>query len=216
MISISGDGEWARPSVFFGVCASAMTSPGKQPRTREPPCLIAPQLFESMAEFTVCSSNALVIDQSILWGWLLGLSVDQMVGYRQPRTQTPVSNKVLKSYVLTQYRNFELLEHCLHEPRYFYEQQYLFPLSPQAKKLLVERYYGFDEPVMRELLGKKLSARARKDLDEVSEKTKIHLGSCRRQFDNLKWILKQVEDSENRPIIEEIQNYFMLSKDHAR
>lgn len=53
--------------------------------------------------------------------------------------QMQASPKVLKSYILTQYRNFELLEHCLHEPRYFYEQQFLFPLSPQAKKLLIEK-----------------------------------------------------------------------------
>jgi hypothetical protein len=41
------------------------------------------------------------------------------------------------------------------------------------------RYYEFDDAVIRELLGKKLSSRHRKDLDEVSEKTSLLLKSCR-------------------------------------
>ena len=47
--------------------------------------------------------------------------------------------------------------------------------------LLVIRYYQFDKEVVRELLGKKLTGRLRKDLDDVSEKTNIPLKSCRRQ-----------------------------------
>lgn len=41
------------------------------------------------------------------------------------------------------------------------------------------RYYEFDNSVIRELLGKKLTSRHRKDLDEVSEKTGVSLKSCR-------------------------------------
>lgn len=43
------------------------------------------------------------------------------------------------------------------------------------------RYYAFDEPFVRELLGKKLSKGTKKDLDDVSAKTGITLKSCRRQ-----------------------------------
>lgn len=46
---------------------------------------------------------------------------------------------------------------------------------------MVEQYYQFDDDVVRELLGKKLNHRTRKDLDDVCEKTGISLGSCRRQ-----------------------------------
>ena len=42
-------------------------------------------------------------------------------------------------------------------------------------------YYMFDKEVIRELLGKKLTGRLRKDLDDVSEKTGVSLKSCRRQ-----------------------------------
>jgi hypothetical protein len=45
----------------------------------------------------------------------------------------------------------------------------------------MRRYYGFDEVVVRELLGKKLNSRTRRDLDGVAQKTSVSLGSCRRQ-----------------------------------
>jgi len=53
---------------------------------------------------------------------------------------------------------------------------------------LYSRFYSFDDVVMRELIGRKLTSRARKDLDEVSESTGILRPSCARQFDNLKRI----------------------------
>ena len=46
---------------------------------------------------------------------------------------------------------------------------------------LSNRYYQFDKDVVREILGKKLTGRLRKDLDDVSEKTRVSLKSCRRQ-----------------------------------
>lgn len=48
-------------------------------------------------------------------------------------------------------------------------------------KMYYFRYYQFDEVIIREILGKKLSGRNRKDLDDVSEKTKMSLKKCRRQ-----------------------------------
>jgi len=52
----------------------------------------------------------------------------------------------------------------------------------------VIRYYQFDKEVVRELLGKKLTGRLRKDLDDISEKTNIPLKSCRRQVGCYWWI----------------------------
>lgn len=43
----------------------------------------------------------------------------------------------------------------------------------------VFRYYCLDDYVAREILGKKLSSRYRKDLDEVAERTGSRLKSCR-------------------------------------
>jgi hypothetical protein len=44
------------------------------------------------------------------------------------------------------------------------------------------------------MVGRKLSSRLRKDLDEVAEKTGVLLNSCKRQFDNVKRVFKTVED----------------------
>ena len=43
------------------------------------------------------------------------------------------------------------------------------------------RYYQFDRPFAREVLGKKLSKGMKKDLDDISSKTGILVKSCRRQ-----------------------------------
>jgi len=50
-----------------------------------------------------------------------------------------------------------------------------------TKQRLIEAYYSLDGVLCREILGKKLSSRLRKELDEISEKTNLHLKSCRRQ-----------------------------------
>jgi hypothetical protein len=47
----------------------------------------------------------------------------------------------------------------------------------------VVSYYELDNAFMREILGKNLTSRLRKDLDEISEKCGISLKSCRRQVD---------------------------------
>ncbi len=41
-------------------------------------------------------------------------------------------------------------------------------MTSDTQNLLIERYYSLDSALCRELLGKKLSSRVRKDLDEVS------------------------------------------------
>lgn len=106
------------------------------------------------------------------------------------------------------------------------------------------RYYEIDDIVIREFLGKKLSSKHRKDLDEVVEKTHISIKSCRyinlninqkllahikniylnktkcnynfrRQFDNVKRIFKAVEEMQGS-IIKNISNLFLLSEDLAK
>ena len=63
-----------------------------------------------------------------------------------------------------------------------------------TKQRLIEAYYSLDGVLCREILGKKLSSRLRKELDEISEKTNLHLKSCRRQFDNIKRVYKVIEE----------------------
>lgn len=80
---------------------------------------------------------------------------------------------------------------------------------------IVFRYYEFDDSVIRELLGKKLSSRHRKDLDEVSEKTNVLLKSCRRQFDNVKRVFKTVEELTGN-MVQNIKSNFLLSDELSR
>lgn len=80
---------------------------------------------------------------------------------------------------------------------------------------LMSRYYGFDAEVMREILNKKINSRSRSSLDDISEKTRVYLRSCRRQFDNLKRVFKVVEDLSGN-LVENIKLNFLLSTDLAQ
>lgn len=51
---------------------------------------------------------------------------------------------------------------------------------------MVERYHELDDSVLREIFGKKMTSKTRKDLDDVSELTRVPLRSCRRQYDNIR------------------------------
>jgi hypothetical protein len=69
---------------------------------------------------------------------------------------------------------------------------------------------------MREILCHKLTQRQRKDLDDISEKTgyRHRVKSCRRQFDNLKRIIRTVEEMKG-PIIKNIIDFFFLPEKMA-
>lgn len=112
-----------------------------------------------------------------------------------------------------QFRMFELLQPYLQLPRTFMNQ-HLFQLSLSMKRALIQSYYTFDERVVREFLGKKLSSKNRKDLDNISEKTDVPLKSCRRQFDNIKQVLRVVDDHEGS-LVENIKQQFILPEDMA-
>ncbi|KAJ3042482.1 hypothetical protein HDV00_007253 [Rhizophlyctis rosea] len=113
----------------------------------------------------------------------------------------------------TWYRTFELLTPHLESPKTLYSQL-LYTLPHSLKAHLISSYYSFDERVVRELMGKKLSSRARKELDDVVERTKVPLAGCRRMFDNLKRVAKKIEDSEG-DMIRVIQSEFLLSREVA-
>ncbi len=84
-------------------------------------------------------------------------------------------------------------------------------MTPETQNLLIERYYSLDSALCRELLGKKLSSRVRKDLDEVSDKCGVTLKSCRRQFDNIKRVFKTIEEMPGN-YVANIKHNFNLSR----
>lgn len=82
---------------------------------------------------------------------------------------------------------------------------------------IIDQYYSLDDSLCRELLGKKLSSKYRKDLDEISEKTSLKLKSCRRQFDNIKRIQKCIDEGQPAgSILKIIQREFLLMEELAR
>ena len=122
--------------------------------------------------------------------------------------------ELIASDVLDHYRTYSLLERLLHIPSTLSEQP-SFQLEPQSRSLLIEKYYSLDDSVARELFGKKLTSRHRKDLDEVAEKTGVRIKSCRRQFDNVKRIYKAVEEMPGN-IANNIKQQFSLSDELSR
>ena len=177
--------------------------------------------------FTVSVSSLFTPCLDVFAIWLDGLAVDKAVdlllnkqaactGMFQSTGAASDSGNVAEmerrtrchQFVLAQYRSFGMMEHYLHKPRAFGDQ-FLFVLPAHVKRKLVEMFYGFDENVVRELLGKKLNYRSRKDLDDVCSKTGVSLGSCRRQFDNIKRISKKVEEAQG-PLVLNVERKFLF------
>ncbi|KAJ3127369.1 hypothetical protein HK098_006453 [Nowakowskiella sp. JEL0407] len=134
-------------------------------------------------------------------------------------TSPELQLSALKAFVITQYRNFELLEQDLFHPRVLLQANLIYPLSSRTRRYLINSYYSFDEKVMKELLGKKLNTRTKKELEDISEKTGVPLGGCRRMFENLKRIMKKVQDFDFVPGIFASSIFsedFLLTKEQAR
>lgn len=150
-------------------------------------------------DFTCYSSNHIHIDKDCWVSWLQGY---------------PIFNAAKSIGIsVSQYRNFEILEQFLIHPKTL-STQLIFDLHPKLRQELISSFYRIDERICRELLGKKLSHRVRKDLDEISVKTSRSLAFCKRIFDNLKRITKRVEDSED-DMVAVIMNHFLLSHELA-
>ena len=152
--------------------------------------------------------------------WLKGYEVQEAASIREKNESTSIKGfykdyqHLLLSETQDQFRMFNLLQPYLQLPQTLMNQ-HIFQLSQSAKRSLIESYYSFDETVVREFLGKKLSTKNRKDLDHISEKTGISLKSCQRQFDNIKQVLRVVDDHEGS-LVENIKQHFILPDEPAR
>ncbi|PJF17301.1 hypothetical protein PSACC_02836 [Paramicrosporidium saccamoebae] len=117
--------------------------------------------------------------------------------------------------VQNQFRLYESLESLLRRPKYFMGQRSYFPFSAALKLSLIGGYFALDEAVVRELIGKKLIGKTRRDLDDISEHTFVPLASCRRQFDNLCIVLRRIEGSPT-DLYRLIQRKFLLPEPLVR
>mmetsp|Transcript_9896 Transcript_9896/g.36891 ORF Transcript_9896/g.36891 Transcript_9896/m.36891 type:complete len:458 (+) Transcript_9896:144-1517(+) len=66
--------------------------------------------------------------------------------------------------------------------------------NQQIKMFYVRRFFLCHQGVLRELLGKKLTGKERRDLDDIANKLHVPLVACRRMFDNLRVILERVRE----------------------
>lgn len=168
-------------------------------------------------EVDVFIGNNTLVDPIIYDHWLDGLNAQDAakdVREKEFATLGNVHEELIISYVLDQYRTFQMIEKLLHIPTQLTEQ-WTFQMTPRTEKLLIEKYYDFKDSVIREILGKKLSARNRKELEDVSEKTDVGVKSCRRQFDNIKRVYKMVEDMAGN-LCQNIQTHFLLPHELAK
>jgi len=169
------------------------------------------------ADVDVFVGNNTIIDPEVYQLWLDGHSAHEAANILQKRgilQQYGATYELLLADIWDNYRNFSMLERLLQNPPRM-EEQLTFQISPDTQKLIIESYYEFDATVMREILGKKLSSRNRNNLDDVSEKTRVPLRSCRRQFDNLKQVFKVVEDMMGS-LVSNIRTHFLLSPNLAQ
>ena len=172
----------------------------------------------------VVLDDPLCVDLFVYSLWLRGSSIAQIATHRlqEIREQTleleaPVSasdGAALRDLLLRDTQNkcniLEYVEIFLKEPNKLLFQLQL-QLPPSVKLFMFHRYYLFDDTVIRELLGRKLTSRARKDLDEVAETTGIPLRSCRRQFDNLRRVFNFLDDRNfDGDLCLLVENHFQL------
>ena len=142
--------------------------------------------------------NYTLIDWDAHGLWIEGRSVTEAVAIMRERgvlgEYPGVTQDLLVSDLNDQFRLLAMLEDTLLKVGN-YSEQLVYQLDEPTQRRLIDAYYGLDDSLCRDLVGRKLSSRLRKDLDEVAERTGVPLHSCRRQFDALKRVFKAAEDA---------------------
>ena len=176
------------------------------------------------ALFDVFLSDPVSIDVETFDLWIHGHSVDSAARHRlaqytgsgglQGSDQRQML-RLAREEAQDHFRVFELLESFLCQPRLLGKQT-MCPLNEGMQQVTVQRYHEFDEPVIRELLGRKLTTKFRKDLDDVSASTHVPLRSCQRQFDNLRNAFNLMDERNFQGnIVVHLQRLLLLPQDLA-
>ena len=113
----------------------------------------------------------------------------------------------LSSFEMEQFRLYNYMESMLKSPSYFISTD-LLNITPNAKIVIVQTYYQLTDIYVRELLGKKLTNRTKKDMDEVTFNEK--------QFNNIKFITKRIEELQpGERAIQVLKSEFCFQQDLA-
>jgi hypothetical protein len=181
------------------------------------------------SSLNVFFSDPVLINQFIYERWLSGLSAENTAKELRQKQMYNNNNAgderyfyLIQNETVYQYRIFDQIVKLLADPRLFMAQgsSCEVQIAPSVRKKLIEKFFSFDQDIFRELFGKKLTNKLRKDLDDVSEKTGIGMSSCRRQYDNLHTIQKFFKSNFMLPqpttITDLIQTTFLLPRKLAR
>ncbi|PAA93946.1 hypothetical protein BOX15_Mlig005069g2, partial [Macrostomum lignano] len=172
-----------------------------------PPCM----------NLDISVTGELRIDWDAYRTWVNGLApaeAAQVLTRAGALKTCPGSIDMLRCEIANEYRVFDLLERHLQVPDRL-QDACLFPVRESAVRRLIELYYQFDAPVVRDLLGKKLNAKTRRDLEDTAERNSLALVSCRRQFDNLRRVFKAVEELKGS-LVGNIRALFLLPEHLAK
>jgi len=171
--------------------------------------------IKSKVLFDVFVSDPLSVNKFIYRSWLDGYSEKEAANMREDTRLVGAPRNLIIQETEDQYRNFTLLQKALEHPKTLSSHS-MFQMDSSSRRLLIEGYYDFDEILMRELIGRKLTSGQRRDLDDASEKLKIRQSSCERQFDNLKRISRLVFSDLKTSALDIIMNEFSLPRELSR
>ncbi|KAF5395013.1 Acidic fibroblast growth factor intracellular-binding protein [Paragonimus heterotremus] len=166
----------------------------------------------AMLDVTVSSPS--LIDMEVFDFWIEGYSIKEA---RCKLAATPcaeefaMSARMLETHIRDHYAQFSVLEAGLRYPSTFVQACAYNQFSLSVRKQMVQKYYSVEERLLRELVGRKLSNKTRRELSELAERCELRLPSCKRQFDNLVCVARRTEDLSGR-LVDNIQALFLLPR----
>ena len=148
-----------------------------------------------MGSLDLFISDPLIVDLGLFGAWLEGLRVEEAVGYEGVSPDEALQELVLAD-CSDQFRLFWMLQPYFMDPTQLAAQR-RYRMLPAMRRLVLDAYYGFDERVMRELLGRKPAPKLRREIEGLREKLNVSQRSCRRQFDNLQRCYATLEECDD-------------------
>lgn len=136
-------------------------------------------------------------------------------------TEETLLAKLLASEITDQWRVFEMVEHFLQTPLLFANSFYSFHMNPTLNMhhclRMIHLYYSFDTSVAKELIGRKITSRGRRDIDDVADASNVPLRSCKRQFENVRRVFASLEETTQFQcnVFQYLSQQYLLSPSHG-
>eukprot|EP00727_Mastigamoeba_balamuthi_P007470 m51a1_g3343 hypothetical protein (363) ;mRNA; r:399781-401294 len=139
--------------------------------------------------FDVFVCDPVRVNLSVFQAFVGGLTAGEAAN--RPQHSRAEGPNCFPRHVSHQYHLFRLLAEKLERPAMLRLQQTL-QVPQDVLPHVIEIYYSFDDALARELVGKRLTLKERRDIDDVSAHTGIPIASCLRQFDNIRRVYKAI------------------------